>query len=506
MADALRRATRSGWARLAGGLSAGALAGAGQAPLSFVWGSLLALAAVFILARRAASVRGAAVLGWAVGTGYFTATLFWIVEPFLVDVARDGWMAPFALVFMAGGLALFWGGAFALAHWAFRAEVRPFGLALTWAGAELARAYVFTGFPWALVGYIWTERPPMQLASIVGPYGVTLLTLIFVAALSMTVMPPRRSWAIVIAAVTAFVGYGGGLWLLNSPVPAPDAARPVVRLIQPNAAQHLKWRPDLVPVFFRRQLDFTAAPSASPPDLIIWPETAVPYLLDRAAPALAEIAAAAGGVPVVLGIQRADVTRVYNSLVVLGPDGGVTHLYDKYHLVPFGEYMPLGGLAARFGIRGLAAVDTYGYARGPGAQLLDMGPLGHALPLICYEAIFPQDVNAAPARPDWLLQITNDAWFGRVAGPYQHLAQARVRAIEQGLPLVRSANTGVSAVIDAKGRLQAELPLNTAGWLDAALPPAAAPTPYSRTGDAPFLAFVLIAGAGLALNRFRYSH
>jgi len=204
------------------------------------------------------------------------------------------------------------------------------------------------------------------------------------------------------------------------------------------------------------------------------------------------MAQAAQGVPVVFGIQRYEDRKVFNTAAVLQSDGTLGPRYDKYHLVPFGEYVPFGELLARFGIHGLAATQGNGFSAGPAPQVMDLDGLGKALPLICYEAVFPNDVNAAPERPDFLMQLTNDAWFGQISGPYQHLAQARLRAIEQGLPLIRAANTGVSAVIDAKGRVLAELPLGVAGHLDYQLPAANDPTFYSRTGDY-FAALAMIA-------------
>ena len=285
-----------------------------------------------------------------------------------------------------------------------------------------------------------------------------------------------------------------------------------VRLIQPNAPQDQKWQRDMIPVFYDRQLALTAAaPLAGGPrpDLVVWSETAIPWLLEVATPALEQIAEAAGGAPVIVGLQRREDVQLYNSLVVLDATGDVAQLYDKHHIVPFGEYLPFGDLLSRFGLRGLAAADGNGYARGPGAQLLDLGPLGQGLPLICYEAVFAHDVNAAPARPDMLIQITNDAWFGIDGGPQQHLAQARMRAIEQGLPLMRAANTGISAMIDPRGRVTHRLGLGQAGFVDAPLPAPLPPTLYSRTGDLPLAVglglMLLIAGARARRNRQRGS-
>ena len=480
---------------------AGALSGLGQAPVSLPWATLVGLGFLFLLFSHAERTKAAFWIGWAGGAGYFAATLFWIVEPFFVDIARHGWMAPFALVFTAGGFALFWGAGSALAFWLRRG---PWTAALGWAVAlasmELARSYILTGFPWALIGHVWIGWAPMQLAAWVGPVGLTLLTLLFPPLFLVALSRPRRL-LLLPALIAVFAAlYGAGLWQGAQPV-SGDADRPVVRLVQPNAAQRLKWDPDHALRFFERLLDYTAAPAAARPDLIIWPETAVPTLLNRARAALDRVTAAADGVPVALGIQRLDGNAAFNSLIVLDENGQLADIYDKYHLVPFGEYLPAGWLLNRIGLSAFTAQQGFGYTPGPGARLLDLGPLGSALPLICYEAIFPQDVNAAPARPDWLLQITNDAWFGQLSGPYQHLAQARLRAVEQGLPMVRAANTGVSAVIDARGAILQALPLGEPGWFDAALPPPLPPTVYSRTGDWPML--LLLAGLALWLAAMR---
>ncbi|HEY0213562.1 MAG TPA: apolipoprotein N-acyltransferase [Paenirhodobacter sp.] len=277
---------------------------------------------------------------------------------------------------------------------------------------------------------------------------------------------------------------------------APDAprAQPVnLRLVQPNATQALKWDPDHQLEFFYRHLDLTAQaplPGQPRPDLVIWPETAVPFLLNRAGEGLDIIAEAANGIPVALGVQRSDGARYYNSLAVLGADGQVQSVYDKVHLVPFGEYMPFGDVLAKVGISAFAAQHGNGYTAGSAETVLDLGPLGRVEPLICYESIFPQDIRRAPGRADWIMLVTNDAWFGNISGPWQHLAQARLVAIEFGLPVARAANTGVSAMIDAKGRIIAELGMNRQGVIDAALPPALAVTPYARSGDWPVIAVI----------------
>ena len=484
------------WRTVLAGAATGAVAALGQAPYDQPAVLLLALVFAVFLFHRAPDWRSAGTLGWAFGLGYFGHALHWIVSPFLVDVARHGWMAPFALFLMAAGLALFWGGAFALAR---RLDPgRAWALVLCLPAAEMLRGHVFTGFPWAMPAQALVGNLGGQALAWIGPYGLNIVIVgaaVILAAARQGPMMRTVQFGTVLAVL-------GALFL--PPVLPPAATQgPVIRLIQPNAAQRDKYDPDLIPVFFRRQLDFTAAPPApgsAAPDLILWSETAIPWDLTYADEPLALMAEAAGGRPLGVGVIRSDADGVYNSLAVLGPDGAPQQVYDKHHLVPFGEYVPFARLLNRLGIFGLAQTVPEGFAKGPGPQLLDFGPLGRALPLICYEAVFPRDVLAAPERPDFLIQVTNDAWFGQGAGPRQHLAQARMRAIEQGLPLARAANTGISAIIDPWGRVPAFLPLNTEGYLDAVLPRPLPPTLYSRTGNLPVLLLLL---AGLALAAIR---
>ncbi len=483
--------------RIAGPGALGAVIALGQAPFGLWPLSVLGMAVAVIWLGRCGGWRQAAGLGWMIGTGYFALALVWIVQPFFVDPWRHGWMAPFAILFMSAGLALFWGAGFAFAR-------RLGGGALAVAGAftlaELGRSYLFTGFPWALTGHVLVDTPLAQAASVAGAHGLGVLVL--AGALGARAAW-RRQWAGAGAAVLML----GAVWVwgVDRPAEQPDlAGRPVLRLVQPNAPQHQKWNPDLIPVFFRRQVDFTAEGQVRP-DLVVWPETALPVLLDDAERGFQIITEAAKGVPVVLGIERLEDGALYNSAVLLRPDGTPGPVYDKHHLVPFGEYIPLGDWLHGLGLQGMAAKDGNGFAAGPGPALMDLGDrIGQALPLICYEAVFPGDVRGAPDRPALLLQLTNDAWFGTFSGPYQHLAQARLRAIETGLPLARSANTGVSAMIDPWGRITAQIALGQAGWVDAALPVALGPTPYSRTGDWPIALLAVLAAltAGLAPRAF----
>lgn len=461
----------------------------GQAPLEAWYLSLPALAGLLALVARQPGVRRAALVGWFGGAGHFGLALSWIVEPFFIDMARDGWMAPFAPVLMAFGLGLFWAAAGALAGWS-RWPVAAMVVGL--GTAELARGYVLTGFPWALIGHVWIGSPVAQAAAWVGPSGLTLLTLGLAAGLLRW-----RSAPVALLALAAV--WGLGLWQLRQPDPAATGV--TVRLVQPNAGQAAKWDPDKARMFLDRLMAYSAAKPAV--DLVIWPETALPYLLEQN-PGLAEAIGAAAGVPVVVGLQRVEGPRAWNGLKVLGPDGGVLAAYDKHHLVPFGEYLPFGdALFDWLGISAFASQAGQGYSAGPGPQVLDLGPkLGRVLPLICYEAVFPQDLRGA-GRADWLLQITNDAWFGTLTGPFQHAAQARLRAIEQGLPLVRVANTGITALFDARGRVVAALPFRTPAYLDVALPGPLPPTIYATWGEVPVLVMLAGLGAGLIRRRGR---
>jgi apolipoprotein N-acyltransferase len=493
---ALTGARRSGLALLLGALSALA-----QAPVSLPWILVLTLPLLFLLLDGTAGARGGFAVGWFAGVGYFGAALFWIVEPFLVDVERHGWMAPFALVFMAGGLALFWGSAFALARRLWQPGVAAVWLlASTWTLAEYARTHVLTGFPWALIGYCWVETPVIQTASV---FGVHVLGFLTVGMLMLPAAAGGRGLAVTVAVVAA--AWAWGAWRLA--LPALEREVPfVVRIVQPNAEQHLKWDAAMQTLFWERHLAATAAPAPRRPDVVIWSETAVPFVLGYADDLQAEAAAAAGpDSRLILGIRRLEATpefeRWYNSLAILGPDGAPQSVYDKHHLVPFGEYIPFAEVIARLGLPALTTLTRGGFSAGDGPHLTGAPGIPPFLPLICYEAIFPHQLRAPEGRAEWLVQVTNDAWFGKIAGPYQHFAQARVRAIEQGLPLARAANTGISAMVDPFGRVTHRLNLGETGYFDAVLPGSLPPTAYARWGDLPGMLAVL-AIFGLTVANF----
>jgi apolipoprotein N-acyltransferase len=477
-----------GWQRLVLPVLAGIGLATGQAPLGWVWVAFPALSVLIFAVARAQSRAETVWVAWFGGAAYFGAALSWIVSPFLVDPARHGWMAPFAVFGIAFGLALFWAAAGGIASGS-RHRALMFALAL--GAMELARGYVLTGFPWALPGHMWIDTPIAQLAALIGPNGLTVLTLL------ATAMPAvSYRWAGPVIGMMAALAFGIGNARLDlDPGPARDAR---LRLVQPNAAQDLKWDPSQARALFDRQLALTEAQPVA--DLTIWPETSLPYLLDRTPEVGQMIAAASGGRAVIVGMQRVDGAQGWNSMALIGADGTVRQSYDKWHLVPFGEYIPFGDIAYDwFGLEAFASQLGASYSAGRGPQVMDLGgALGTILPLICYEAVFPQDVRAAPARADWILQITNDAWFGTLTGPWQHAAQARFRAIEQGLPLIRVANTGITAVYDAQGRMLQQLPFGEAAALDVpAIPGALPPPPYARFGETPVLLLLAALAAGL---------
>jgi apolipoprotein N-acyltransferase len=466
------------------------VAGLGQVPFAL---PVATLASLWIVMLMAVDGRLGFWRGWAYGAGYALLTLNWIVEPFLVEPERTGWLAPLALVAMAAGFGLFW----ALPFWLGRVlRLGPLGLAVAWTGAEMIRALALTGFPWVLIGHVWSETPLAQLAALVGVHGLTLLTLLAAAMMAS----PRLPRALALAPIPLLAL---GVVLLD-PGSAPQVEGPLIRIVQPNIPQAEKWNPDLVPVHHQRLIDLSRG--AGPADLVVWPETAPSGLLDWEVPLLVAATQAAGGAPLASGVARQDAAgRYFNSLVVTDGTGRVLDLYDKAHLVPFGEYMPFRDTLSRWGLRGIAEFQGMGFEAGPGPALVDIPGIGTARPLICYEGIFAEEIGAeaGESRPRLLLLVTNDAWFGSFSGPEQHLAIGRMRAIEQGLPMVRSANTGISAMIDAKGRILSSLPMNREGAIDAALPPALPPTPYARTGDAPVGVLLLLLGVWALLPRNR---
>lgn len=497
----------AGWRRLAVAALLGALAAAALPPLYVVPVLLPAFTGVFWMLRGAGNGRQAALTGWAFGTGYFIAGLYWVGIAFLVDVERFGWAMPFAVGGLAAGLAVFPALAFWLTHLARRrfaldGVALVLSFAAAWLLGEGLRAWILTGFPWNLIGSVWAfSAAPLQPAALGGVWLLSLITVAAGAAPAALTLPARRKAgalaAIVLLLLLPLAGWGLGVWrLAAAPVPGSPGslAEPEVRLrlVQPSIPQALKWRSDQRAANLRLQAELSLSPGHDDRRLIIWPETAVPYLL-AAEPRLREELSAVvppGGF-LIAGAPRVDPARpegeIWNSLHALDDSGQIVATYDKVHLVPFGEYTPLRSL---LGFAKLTA-GTRDFSAGPGAVSLGLPGVPPFSPLICYEVIFPGAVTPPAgdgAAPRWLLNLTNDAWFGDSSGPYQHFASTRIRAVEEGLPLVRAANNGISAVIDAYGRVIDRTSLNDRGFVDASLPSAAeSATLYSYAGNLLYL-------------------
>ena len=454
----------------------GGVCATGQAPL-YLWPCSLITLILFFKNLTEAPLTGwkPFTKSWLFGFGYFLITMNWIVEPFLVEVASYGWLAPFALIAMAGGLSFFWALGAYLGYIMFNTVL---GIALGIGFSEVARGFVLTGLPWGLIGYIWTDTPIAQSAAFVGVYGLTFST-IFLSA-SASLLGNNRGYSLAIFYLLAIIG---GVWLAGSlrvTAPSYSESAKTIRLSQPNAPQEQKWDPDFSSVFFERQLKSTSAEPK--PDLVIWPETTLPVPFEMANSLVKKLSEVADGTPVLLGSLRYEGNNYFNSIIYFDETGTAVSIYDKHHLVPFGEYLPFENFLVENGFRNADTLFGAGLLAGPGPKIIDIKDLGKVMPLICYEAVFPQDVGATSERADVIVQLTNDAWFGRISGPQQHLSKAQMRSIEQGLPLIRVANTGISGLIDPFGRVQAFLPLNEAGFLDIRVPEALPASIYSRFG------------------------
>ncbi|BDG71672.1 apolipoprotein N-acyltransferase [Roseomonas fluvialis] len=487
-------------------LGLGALSAIALAPLHIAPAGVVAFGGLWFQLERTASLRGAFVLGWLFGLGSFLVGLSWITEAFSADAARFGALALPALAALSAGLALFPACSVAAARLlAGRAGGVPLALALAafWGAGEWLRGAVLTGFPWNIAGHAWgASDAGLQAAALVGIHGLGLLA-VLAAVLAGVAVRQRRVGPALAATVIIALPWAWGTTRLADAMPA-DAPGIRLRLVQPNIAQDLKWAEGERERILGRLLALSAAPAADgvAPTHIIWPESAVPYLLAESPAIRAEVARIIppGGALLTGAVRRTIADdggpALLNSLVALDDTGAITAAYDKIQLVPFGEYQPLRRLLADLP---KITVGTVDFIPGPPREAMRVAGLPPLWPLICYEAIFPTTLPAQGPAPGWILTVTNDAWFGTSWGPYQHALAARLRAIELGLPLIRVANSGISLVTDAVGRERARLPLATEGVLDLPLP-AALPggTPYARFGDLP-VAIGVAALAGIAL-------
>ncbi len=512
-----------GWQRWLIAFVAGALSALAMAPFN-AWPVLFLTfpALVWLIDGAGISRRGgvtvAAMMGWWFGFGYFVASLYWMGYAFLVDAATFGWLLPFAVIGLPAVLAIYTAVGVALAQllWT-RGATRILALAAALTITEWLRGHVLTGFPWNAFGYALTSPLIMaQAASLVGLWGLTFIAIVVFAspaALTDDLAETRRPWlplALSIVVLIALGGYGAAR-LDRTPAQFVNGVR--LRIMQPNLQQDVRFNYAAKQQVMERYLALSNRSSGPQSKGIgdvthlIWPESPFPFFLTREADALAGITdlLKQGTVLITGAIRLADPDRptesgVYNSIYVIDHSGSIAAVYDKVHLVPFGEYLPFQRFLERLGFQDLTK-QRGGFLAGDRRRLLAVPGAPPALPLICYEIIFPDDVMPPGRRPGWIVNVTNDGWFGISSGPYQHLQQARVQAIEVGLPVARAANTGISAVIDPVGRIVNSLPLGREGVFDAPLPrPIRAPF-YARFGDMP--AAIIVAIALLAVMRSR---
>lgn len=511
-----------GWQRWAIAFVAGALSALALAPVD-LWPVLFVTfpALVWLIdgagAGRWGGVPAAAAAGWWFGFGYFLAGLYWVGYAFLVDAETFGWLLPIAVTGLPAGLAIFTalGCAAARAMWT-RGAARILALAVALTVMEWLRGNILSGFPWNTYGYALTGPLALaQAASIVGIWGLTFLAVAVFASpatLADDRMDSRRPWLPLLSSLVILCALAvyGAIRLGANPTSFVTGVK--LRLMQPNTSQDDKFNYSAKQKVMNHYVSLsdraTGPQSTGMKDVthLIWPEAAFPFFLTHEADALAQIAELLpdGAVLITGAVRPAEAQlksqQAYNSVYMIDHDGSILTVHDKVHLVPFGEYLPLQALLERIGLQQLTKVAG-GYLAGDRRRSYDVPRAPRMLPLVCYEVIFPGDAVPRGDRPGWVLNLTNDGWFGISSGPYQHFRQARVRMIEEGLPLVRAANTGISAVVDPLGRVIRSLPLGAEGVLDSPLPQPIEPTVYVRAGDSP--AGLAVAAAFILVMRRR---
>jgi apolipoprotein N-acyltransferase len=514
-----------GWRRALIAFGAGAAATLALAPFD-IWPVMFVTFSIVVwlidgAAGRWDGVTTAAATGWWFGFGYFLAGLYWVGYAFLVDAKIFGWLLPFAVLALPAGLAVFTALGFALARFMWTpGTARILVLAAALAATEWLRGHVLSGFPWNAFGYALTGPLVLaQSAALVGLWGLTFIAVAVFAAPAVMADERKisRPWlapacaAVVLAALAG----SGAVRLARTPTTFVEDVR--LRIMQPNVQQDEKFNYSAKDEVMKRYVALsdraTGPRSMGVRDAthLIWPESAFPFFLTREADAMAAITKLlpAGSVLITGAARLADTNpnpqylRAYNSIYVIDHDGSILSVYDKVHLVPFGEYLPFQDFLEGLGLTQLTKVQG-GFLSGDRRRTMNVPRAPGLLPLICYEIIFPGDAVPAGERPGWLVNLTNDGWFGVSTGPYQHFQQARIRAVEEGLPLVRAANTGISAVVDPLGRVIKSLPLGTEGVLDSGLPGRIDSTVYRRIGDGPtalILGAILMAGLVRRLRR-----
>lgn len=511
-----------GWRRALVAFIAGAFLVLSTAPFDFFAAGFFSFPALVWLLDGAVPDRGRGrlrrfvpdfVTGWWFGFGYFVVGLWWVGMAMLVDAGSFAWAIPFAVVLLPAIMALFYGFAAALARLAWSDGLgRILALAAAFGVAEWLRTFVFTGFPWNPVGYAAMPIPLlMQSVSVVGSVGMnTLVVLVFAMPALLAGRRHRRAgFALATMLVAAHVAWG---YLMLSRVSGEAPSTIAVRIVQPSIDQARKLDREARDEIFRTLLSLSAQPveaGAAAPGLIVWPETSVPFIFAERPDSLTAIAdLLSGGQILLAGAVRAEegagseATRYYNSVVEIDDAGEITGAVDKVHLVPGGEYLPFEDLFARIGITRIVAMPV---SFSPGAEHRTLAAPGglRAAAFVCYEMIFPDLVADGTEAADFIVTVTNDAWFGDTPGPYQHLRQAQIRAVETGRPVLRAANTGISAVIDERGRILDALAIDARGTLDYALPVREPANPVVPARTAGFSVLLTVAALSLGLRAGR---
>ncbi|MBA8899297.1 apolipoprotein N-acyltransferase [Phyllobacterium sp. P30BS-XVII] len=477
-----------GWKRIALAFLMGALASFALPPYDFFAVCFVSFPVLVWLIDGAVDNAGAgpirrllpaAMIGWWFGFGYFVFGLWWIGNALLVDAANFAWAIPLAILGLPAVLAIFYAFAAALARLFWSEGLgRILSLAFAFGVAEWLRSFVLTGFPWNAIGYAAMPVPVLMQSSVI--VGLLAMNALAVLVFSMpALLAGRRDirTGVILAMVLVCAHAGYGFYRLQTA--SLVAKGPNVRIVQPSIAQNLKFDAGARRDIFDKYLGMSAQPpkaGVAKPDVIVWPETAVPYILTKTPDALQAIADTLDdGQMLLAGAIRMEEPGgnqqplYYNTIYSINGAGEIVGAADKVHLVPFGEYLPLEGILRSLGVSEVVEMPG-GFTSGASRQSLKVNDRFVALPLICYEAIFPAELGYQGAPADAIINVTNDAWYGDTPGPYQHFRQAQLRAVEQGLPLVRAANNGLSAVVDPYGRIIDALALDAIGVIDAALP------------------------------------
>lgn len=461
----------------------GALVAAALPPVYIFPLAILGFSGFFLMMLAAESPKVAFKIGWWFGFGHFTAGLYWIAFALLVDAESFAWLIPFA-VFGIPAVIAFYIGFVSIVTWKISKYISGWRLiiafACVWTLTEMLRGWLFTGFPWNLAGYVLSMSDSMlQLASVTGIWGLSLLVVI-VCTMPASLVSSNRGYGhsyrcflpfSISVLVMAAVFMGGAYRLHNAEIKFVPNVK--VRIVQANIPQNMKWEDELRYESVRKYVEMSTSDGFDSITHVIWPETALPFIITENSPLLDEIAKA---VPkngaVITGSLHAEFTKggflgkMFNSLIVINSKGNLYSRYDKSHLVPFGEYVPFRTILPIEKI----TQGSMDFSEGEGVETINAPNFPSFSGLICYEVIFPGKVVDRSNPPKVIINVTNDAWYGNTSGPYQHFQMARVRAVEEGIPLIRSANNGISAVIDSYGRVVYATKLSTTAILDSPLP------------------------------------